>query len=157
MQINLEPTGNTKRLIAQFGNSSNIVKNAKFKGLTQASMIFQTKSKQEAPVDTSNLKRNILYKVETNGSEAKVFTDQSVKYAIFQEEGTGIYGKRGAYIYPKRAKFLAWKAKSGKMIFARKVKGVMAKWFMRKGSEHLVSQSKKIDQTIYNELVKGLT
>lgn len=157
MQVDLEPTASTKALIAKFGNSSQIVKNAKVKGLTLASMIFQTRSKQEAPVDTSNLRRNIKYEVETDGSQAKVFTDPSVKYAIYQEEGTGIYGPRRAYIYPRKAKFLAWKSKTGEMVFARKVKGVMAKWFMRKGSQHLQLESKKIDDLIYNELRKNLT
>jgi HK97 gp10 family phage protein len=157
MQINLEPTSSTKALIAKFGNASNIVKNAKVKGLTTASLLFQTKSKQEAPVDTNNLRRNIKYQVETDGSQAKVFTDPSVKYALYQEQGTGIYGPNHSYIYPRKAKFLAWKSKTGKMIFARKVKGVMAKWFMLKGSEHLLQESKKIDDVVYNELVKGLT
>jgi len=157
MQVNLEPTAQTKALIAKFGNASKIVKNAKVKGLTLASMIFQTRSKQEALVDTNNLRRNIKYQVETDGSQAKVYTDPSVKYARFQEEGTGIYGYKRAYIYPKRAKYLAWKSKTGKMVFAKKVKGVMAKWFMRKGSKYLLSQNKKIDDVIFSELSKGLT
>jgi len=157
MQVNLEPTASTKALIAQFGNSSQIVRGAKVKGLTLASMIFQNRSKQEAPVDTSNLRRNIKYKVESDGSEAKVFADPAVKYAIYQEEGTGLFGPRHAYIYPKRAKYLAWKSKTGKMVFAKKVKGVVARWFMKKGSLHLLSQNKKIDELIFSELSKGLT
>jgi hypothetical protein len=157
MQVNLEPTASTKVLIARFGNASQIVRNAKVKGLTLASMIFQTRSKQEAPVDTSNLRRNIKYEVETSGNQAKVFVDPAVKYGLYQEEGTGIYGSRHAYIYPKRAKFLAWKAKTGEMVFARKVKGVMGKWYMKKGSEHLLSQNEKVSDVIYNELVKGLS
>jgi HK97 gp10 family phage protein len=157
MQVNLEPTANTQRLIQKLGNASAIVRNAKVQGLTQASMIFQTKSKQEAPVDTSNLRRNIKYEVESNGSQAKVYVDPTIKYGLYQEEGTGIYGSRHAYIVPRTAKYLAWKSKTGAMVFAKRVRGVMGKWYMRKGSEYLISQNKKIDQTIYNELVKGLS
>jgi len=157
MQVNLQPTANTERLIAQLGNASSIVRNAKVLGLTQASLIFQTRSKQEAPVDTNNLRRNILFKVESDGEEARVYVNPAVKYGIFQEEGTGIYGPKHAYIVPRSAKYLAWRAKSGAMVFAKRVKGVMAKWFMKKGSEHLLTQNKKIDETIYNELVRGLS
>lgn len=156
MQVNLQPSPQTQALIARLGNSSQIVKNAKIKGLTQASMIFQTKSKQEAPVDTNNLRRNIKYEVDTDGNQAKVFVDPNVKYGIFQEEGTGIFGVKRAYIYPKKAKYLAWKSKTGKMVFARKVKGVIGRWYMKKGSEYLLSQNNKISEIIYNELIKGL-
>jgi HK97 gp10 family phage protein len=149
MEFSITPTNETKILIKMFGNASEIVKNAKVKGLTQASLIFQAKAQDEAPVDTTNLRRNIKYKVESDGSEATIFVDDKIKYAIFQEEGTRAHG-------PVRAKMLAWKSKSGQLIFAKWVRGVKARWFMRKGKEEVEAQSNKISQTIYNELKKGL-
>jgi hypothetical protein len=92
----------------------------------------------------------------------KVYTDiEPAARAVWEEEGTGIYGPRKRPITPKKAKVLAWVATgggrtnlaglakrakmggkrsrgSGGMIFARSVKGMPGTHFMRtafKGSE----------------------
>lgn len=52
----------------------------------------------------------------------------NVKHALFQEKGTGLWGPRQDFIRPKHARFLRWVAPSGKVVFARKVKGVSPKW-----------------------------
>jgi len=155
MNINIVPTGDTKRLIEKLNNAGNIVRDAKVKGLTTASMIFTTFSKQIVPVATGNLRRNIKYKVSSEGNNSKIDTG-TVDYAIHQEYGTGIYGRRGRMIVPKRAKMLRFKNKAGKIIFAKAVRGVKGKFFMQKGSEETARRNKDIDSTIYKELQKGL-
>lgn len=53
-------------------------------------------------------------------------------YAAFVEFGTGIYGFKKRPIFPRRAKFLVWRdAKTGKLIFAKKVRGRRATPFFR--------------------------
>jgi hypothetical protein len=55
-----------------------------------------------------------------------------VKYAIWLHEGTGIYGPSGRPITPKSGKFLVWKdADTGQTIFAKKVRGIRPRPFLR--------------------------
>jgi len=152
--ITLQPTSQTTALINKIGNAD-IVKDAKYKTLEQASILFTSESKQKSPRGTGNLSRNIKYEVERDGSQAKVYN--KLDYALYQEEGTGIYGKYKRAIVPNRAKFLRFKSKTGKIVFAKSVRGVKAVWFMRQGSEFLTRNWNKIRETLYNELVKGLT
>lgn len=52
-----------------------------------------------------------------------------VLHALFQENGTGIYGPTRRRIYPRRAKFLRWvNPDTGKVCFARSVRGTKPKW-----------------------------
>jgi len=152
MEISLEVTSNTKRIMGLLANP-NLLRSAKVGCLTNASLLFSNQSKREAPVDTGNLRRNIKYKVQPDGSQAEIKAETD--YALYQEEGTGIYGKRGTYITPKRSKFLRFKVKSGDYVYARRVKGVRGKWFMKKGSEFLVNKFKEIETKLYND-IKGL-
>ena len=141
-------------LVKRLENSPQIVRGAKVKALTTACLIFTSKSKQKAPRATGNLGRNIKYHVATDGNQAEVYN--KLDYALYQEEGTGIYGKHGSPIVPKRAKALRFKSRSGKIIFAKSVRGTKGKWFMRSGSEETNRQTGKIDQTLFTELKKGL-
>lgn len=55
-----------------------------------------------------------------------------LKYGLYQHEGTGIYGPRRRYITPRRAKFLVFRPKgSSKLVFARRVRGVTKKPFLK--------------------------
>lgn len=90
--------------------------------------------------DTGNLAAHIFDGVTGRGGsiDGKVWTqtggkrdEQTSGYALFVEIGTGIYGPTGRPIKPKRAKLLVWRDKSGKLIFARKVRGRRATPFMR--------------------------
>jgi HK97 gp10 family phage protein len=154
MQVNIQPTGKTNDLLKRLENSPNLLREAKIKALTLASMIFSNYSKEKAPVDTGNLRRNIKYKVDNNGNQSEIKADTD--YALFQEMGTGIYGGKTRMITPKRAKYLVWKDKSGKTIFAKSVKGVKGKKYMEQGSEELKRRNKDINDKLYNELKKGL-
>ena len=58
----------------------------------------------------------------------------SVKHALFQERGTGIFGPTGRYIVPKRAALLRWKSPTGKWCSAKRVKGVPAKFIGKHGA-----------------------
>lgn len=77
-------------------------------------------AKSLAPVDTGVLRGSIT---ETSIIDNTIKVVSPIEYAKYQEFGTGIYAGKG-YIYPKRSRFLIWKDKSGKTIFAKRVKGV---------------------------------
>lgn len=88
------------------------------------------KAKALSPTDTSNLRGSIHTEGPIGfGAQVEARVGTNVKYASYQEKGTGIYGGNGI-ITPKRAKVLAWK-KNGQWIFAKQVKGVRGKWFMK--------------------------
>jgi len=153
MNITITPSPQVKALIAKLGRSSDIVKQATKAGLQKGSDIFILESKQKAPVDTGNLRRNIQSKIQ--GDTAIISVDPKINYAPYQEYGTGIYVGRGV-IRPKRAKVLRFTGKKG-VVFTKYVRGVRGKFYMRAGSKKVLEQSHKINQTIYNELSKGLS
>lgn len=87
---------------------------------------------QRAPrrVDTGHLRSSIHTTLLTLNNAPAVRVGTNVFYAIFVHNGTGIYGPRGATIKPRSAKFLSWKSKSGKRIYAREVKGMKPNPFL---------------------------
>lgn len=115
------------RKIAVSGKNLDLIK---LKYLQQATLIAQTEAKQTAPRKTSILAASI--QAETNVNQGRVYT--SLSYAPYQEYGTGIYGRSGTPITPKNKKVLSW-VSGGKRIFAKSVKGVKPRRFMKKGFE----------------------
>ena len=113
---------------------------------------YTTFSKQKAPVATGNLRRNIKFEVSGSQSRVGAYTD----YALFQEMGTGIFGAFGRPITPKRAKFLRFKSKTGKIIFAKSVKGTKGKRYMEAGAGETSRRTSDIDRAVYQELQRGL-
>lgn len=62
--------------------------------------------RRNVPKKTGNLQRSI-HRLD-RGFDAVVQAD--ARYARFVDEGTGLYGPRGARIYPTHARALAWPA-----------------------------------------------
>lgn len=122
--------------INKMANAKNIIDSVAKATLEKASLLVISRSKQEAPRKTSTLARSITYQLGKSGGNWQSKVGSNVEYAPHQEYGTGIYGK-GSPIRPKKAKFLAWKGKTGKMIFARSVKGVKGKKYMQKGIDYM--------------------
>lgn len=81
--------------------------------------------KQNVPTDTGNLADSIHSGAEVTANEVRgaVWTE-SDGYAAPVELGSGLWGPKKDYIYPKTKKFLHWRdSKTGAKIFARRVKG----------------------------------
>ncbi|MGB4627633.1 MAG: hypothetical protein WBI36_07505 [Erysipelotrichaceae bacterium] len=66
---------------------------------------------------TTQMKDNVC--VVTCGAE----------YGIYIEHGTGLFGVRQDYIYPKNKKVLRWLDENGREIFAKRTKGQPARPF----------------------------
>ncbi len=123
------------------------IADVKYKMLDRMVRITSEKAIMEAPIDTGNLRQNLRSnsKVVTLGSEfygvvGTNLVDHGAPYPIYQEYGTGVYGKYGRPIVPKKKKFLIFKNKSGKLIFAKQVQGTRPKRFLKKGIEELRSR-----------------
>jgi|SRR5262245_9600486 len=82
-------------------------------------------------VDTGWLRSSIHTTLLTVGGFPAVRVGTNVYYAIYVHDGTGIYGPKGRYIYPVNAKYLSWKLKNGKRVFALRVKGMRPNPFLR--------------------------
>lgn len=90
-------------------------------------------AKKFAPVNTGRLRASINTKLVKYGGELAVLVGTNVNYAMFQHEGTGIYGPHGEPIVPVRAKFLKFIPKGGSTyVFARSVKGSPPTFFLRR-------------------------
>lgn len=104
--------------------------------LNVAANMVVSVAKPLAPAKTSTLRRSIsATRPEKNGNEWSVMVGSGVEYAPYQELGTGIYGVFNRPITPKRAKVLRFTTRAGKVVFAKSVKGVQKKEFMKKGIE----------------------
>ena len=80
---------------------------------------------QKHVIDHGNLKNSFLVVRKFNGADVV----SGVKYLWFQNDGTGVYGKKHRPIKPKRKKFLVFEI-AGKTIFAKQVKGVKGQHFV---------------------------
>lgn len=92
---------------------------------------LQATAKELAPVDTNRLRSSIaIQPVSITGSAISGSVGAGTIYAAAQETGSGIYGPYGRPIRPKTKRVLAWKS-GGTWHFAKEVKGVRPRWYMR--------------------------
>ncbi len=93
---------------------------------------LQATAKELAPVDTNRLRNSILISpAVVTGNTITGSVGTNVTYSVFQEAGTGIYGPLGRPITPKTKKVLAWQGKGGDWHYAKQVKGVRPKYYMK--------------------------
>ena len=86
--------------------------------------------RQPRRVDTGNLRADIHVQVLTFAGKPAVRVGFNLFYGLYVHDGTGIYGPKGTPITPRSAKFLRWKSKSGKWMYARSVKGMRPNPFL---------------------------
>lgn len=67
----------------------------------------------------------------------------TAKYAIYQHEGTGIYGPRGQRITPRtrRALKFVWRKQGGQTVYFRSVKGTKATKFLVRAVRDTLSKA----------------
>ena len=94
------------------------------------------RARQTCPTDTGNLKASLRLEMQYRATVPIAIVGSNLPYALYVHEGTGIYAGRG-YIYPKRAKVLAWKARPGSynvrngMVFAARVRGIRGRPWLK--------------------------
>lgn len=117
-----------------------------------ATMLVELYAKSVCPVDEGTLRNSITRTVaqpDGNRMVGTVFT--LLKYAKFVHGGTGIYGPRRAWIYPRNGRFLMFEVKrpfgpmpkgksrpavgSRPVVFARRVRGMPPMPFLVIGME----------------------
>lgn len=156
-ELTVDVIGN-RELEQAFRDSPSVTKDELSKAIMRTAFRVESRAKANAPVQYGTLRGSINVQgpiTSRNNVEAKVGTN--VKYAPYQEYGTGIYAGNGM-IRPKRARVLAWK-KNGKWIFARAVKGVKGKFYFKKAREEskddMVSFMQEALGNIISHLARG--
>lgn len=118
---------------------------------------LQGSAKQLAPIDQGPLRAGIqVTPMRRTGSVIAGSVNATRAYSIFQEAGTGIYGPRKAPIRPKNGKFLVFKGRDGKTIFARQVKGSRPRWFMKGSVEQNQSKIDRYFEQAADNITKDL-
>lgn len=82
-------------------------------------------------IDTGTLRSDIHVELITFAGKPAVRIGFNVFYGLYVHDGTGVYGPKGVPITPKSAKFLRWKSKKGKWMFARQVLGMRPNPFLK--------------------------
>lgn len=116
--------------------------------LQYGALMIKGKAKEKSPIDKGILRASIT-ETGVSGNEIRVISP--VEYAKYQEFGTGIYAGKGM-IYPKRARFLAWKNKSGKWVFAKAVRGVKGKRFFGQAIDYFIENIDKVKKFILDRV-----
>lgn len=101
----------------------------------------ETAAKRKAPVDDGTLRASVQSTLDATGGRIVGTVYSPLKYAIYQELGTGVYAGNGP-IKPKSGKYLVFQVKQrhpqkagrkggkGNLVFAREVKGTPPTHFL---------------------------
>ena len=90
-------------------------------------------ARKYAPVNTGRLRSSIDTRLVSFNGQVAVLVGTNVNYAMFQHEGTGIYGPHGTPIVPRTARFLKFKPKgSSVFVYAKSVRGNPPTFFLRR-------------------------
>lgn len=85
------------------------------------------------PVNTGRLRSSITTELVQYSGNIAVLVGTKVNYAMYQHEGTGIYGPHGTPIVPVRARALRFRPKgSTQFVYARMVRGTPPTFFLRR-------------------------
>lgn len=90
-------------------------------------------ARKYAPVNTGRLRSSITTELVRYAGQLACIVGTNVNYAMYQHEGTGIYGPHGTPIVPRRARFLRFKPQgSSEFVYARQVRGTPPTFFLRR-------------------------
>lgn len=111
--------------------------------INQSLVALQADAKQNAPVQTGHLRSSIQIIAPEPTSDlmsGKVYTD--IGYALWVEQGTGLYGPYASPIVPTTKKALAFTI-GGQSFVRRSVKGMKGRFYMKSAleSNNLVIQN----------------
>lgn len=145
MSVRVTVSVNTDRMLAALRDPSGPA--AQF--VERRCQLAENFSKLACPVNKGRLRRSIRHEAHAEQTRVvgSVYTD--VPYARFVHEGTGIYGPKRAFIYPKRGQYMVFESsgafgpvrKSGRrkgrgnVVFARRVRGSPPSPFLVQGLE----------------------
>lgn len=91
----------------------------------------QRAAQRIAPVRTGRLRESINVRLRPGIRGIVVEVGTSLSYALYQHDGTGVYGPRGHSIRARRGKVMVFEV-GGQRVFAREVRGVPGTKFLER-------------------------
>lgn len=98
--------------------------------IRKTTRFIESSAVKKAPERTSNLVNSITSSSRGQGFDTEGTVKATAHYALFVEQGTGVFGPKGKPIFPKNAKALRWMA-GGKAMFAKSILGMPARPFLK--------------------------
>lgn len=148
-----------KELKAAFQTAPKVVAKELGGAIEKGAREVESRAKQYAPAQFGQLRQSIDVKgpyFAPDNIFASVGSDK--KYALYQEEGTGLEGPKGQMIRPKAGKVLAWKV-GGKWMFAKQSRGTKPKYYMKRAKEQVeplfTDYARKAISAIISHLARG--
>ena len=74
------------------------------------------------------------------------------EYAVFVDEGTGLYGKRKSYIVPRHYDYLSFEIRGEGVIFAKRTIGQPPQHYLRKATIQAKSKLKQFEKIAINHI-----
>lgn len=102
-----------------------------------------------SPKDTGKLSRS-WFIVREDDDEAIIQSRE--KYAVFVDEGTGLFGERHTYITPKNSDYMSFEIKGEGTIFAKKVIGQPPQQYLRKATTRAKNKLKRFEEIAINHV-----
>lgn len=88
-------------------------------------------------VDTGRLRASITVQLVRRMGYPAVRIGTNVKYGMWVHDGTGLYGPRHSYIYPKTKRYMRWRPKGSQAyVYAKRTKGMRGNPFLTEALEH---------------------
>lgn len=88
-------------------------------------------------VDTGQLRNSGVVETVVEGNRVRTRVAFRAAHAMFQHEGTGVHGPRGAPIVPRRARVLRFRARGQGFIFRPQVSGTIGFPYLTRALEQL--------------------
>ena len=142
-----------------FAQAPEITKREVTTAVNRSLISYQASIKGNSPFLSGRLRSSVtINPAKANGNTIEGSVGPHTNYAIHVEQGTGIYGPNHAPIRPKRAKVLAFKS-GGKMVFARSIKGMRGRFFVKRAADSGQSRTEgyfqKALENVAAALLKG--
>jgi len=99
-----------------------------------------TSARRRAPRATGQLAGSIRAELGGRGGSLQARVVADAPHAVYVHEGTGVYGKRGRMIRPRAARVMAWRDSGGGWVFAKKVRGVPPRPFLKQAAEAVIGR-----------------
>jgi hypothetical protein len=120
------------------------------KNLDEFGRIYVQTLQSNVPRGDGTTAASFKYKIAGRGTEEMTLTvtggspsrpKKLIEWLVF---GTGIYGPRHTPIKPKRYKFLKFPGKDGRMVYAKQVRGMKPRNFIKQTNEGMASYRRSL-------------
>ncbi len=139
-----------------FTRAPEITARAVMTATNQSLVGYQATARQLAPVDSGLLRRSIqLRPAQRRGNVIEGSVGTGLRYSVFQEQGTGLYGPLHRPIRPKNGKVLRFQV-GGRTVYTREVRGSRPRWFFRGSVEQNQGRTERNFQAALDDVTRQL-